>query len=93
VITRRRKLRNVEPNDLFAYWADVREVSEGEIRSMQWEVSLNCNANELCRQTQYFNAMQQCATWFGLSEPSSRTFITKGKRKGQYICYMQILRK
>ena len=42
VITRRRKLRNVEPNDLFAYWADVREVSEGEmgeIRSMQWEVS------------------------------------------------------
>jgi hypothetical protein len=37
-----RKLRNVEPNDLFAHWADVREVSEGEmggIRSMQWTVS------------------------------------------------------
>ena len=35
-------MRNVEPNDLFAHWADVREVSEGEIGgipSMQWTVS------------------------------------------------------
>jgi hypothetical protein len=42
VITGKRKLRNVEPNDVFALWADVREISEGEmggIRSMQWTVS------------------------------------------------------
>jgi hypothetical protein len=41
VITRGIKLRNVEPN-LFARWADVREVREGEvggIRSMQWPVN------------------------------------------------------
>ena len=42
MITGRRKLRNVEPHDLFAHWADVREVSESEmggIYSMQWTVS------------------------------------------------------
>ena len=42
MITGRRKLRNIESNDLFAHWADVREVSEGEmggIRSMQSTVS------------------------------------------------------
>lgn len=42
MITGRRKLRNVETNDLFAHWADAREVIEcemGGIHSMQLTVS------------------------------------------------------
>jgi hypothetical protein len=35
------------------------------------------NTKALYSQTQYFNAIQQCATYFCSSKPSSGTFITK----------------
>lgn len=89
MITGRRKLRNVETNDLFAHSADVREVIEsvmGWIRSMQWTMS-HYNTNKLHPRTQHFNAIQQCATSFGSSEPSSGTFITKVKKESVHLLH------